>query len=324
MTRYTILSYAPRSGSTKLANELSRFENGPAVMPEFRSLLWLCERVEPGHPIPIDQLVALLRSDRQLRDLGICIDDVVNGLGTKPTVLDVTNEIVRQHLGPQPAVLLKHGRAIEAADRVRAHMPETRFLYIVRDPRAVANSMHRSVIPRDPLGATFSYGNERSAIRLWSRRFSAFERLRRSNPGSTYLVRFEDLASPAGLSAIVEWLDPPSAPPVSSTDARCLSGTSLAQSIPTAERAIHRLVEQPFGVDRIDAWHEELEKKAARDVQVLLWKELVELDYCQGAAPSVFDRVAARARGALAMGPETIRRLRSKVAVSRVERQEHT
>lgn len=313
--RFTFLSYAPRSGSTKLAGLLDAAHRHVLVLPELRSPLWLIE-AERSQPLSAETVRSILRRDPQATDLGFDADQIVAGLGperpTTPTVLRAIAHTHARDLGEAAPthVVVKHGRSAERFDDIRRVAPDAKLLHLARDPRGVANSMQRSFVPRDPAGANFARNNPLYPARLWRDRHNAYLEASRKYPDATKMITFADLGDTARIEAIASWVTEAS-PDQRRQPQRAGSTGGRARPIPAVEHAIHGLAAEAFQSDRDQAWRTELAPSVAHHIETLLWEEMSSLSMTDRAKPTRSEVLRANAADLVRRPREITTRMRT-------------
>jgi hypothetical protein len=160
----------------------------------------------------------------------------------------------------------KTPRFVRYGDLLKRAFPGARFVHVVRDPRAVANSLVRSVVHRStPL----------HAARRWVRDTGAGRGLARRYPGDCLEVRYEDLvASPEEvLRSVCGFLDVPFSD-------RMFSYREHAEESGSAYHGgIHARLRQPADRSRAEAWKTELSARAVALVECEAGPLMDELGY---------------------------------------------
>jgi hypothetical protein len=258
------------------------------------------------------ELEALLGQDAQLAEnLGLSSTDCADMAATAPATLGgVTEAVVRRWVGrngiePADSALVKLGRLIEFADAALEADRSAQMVFIVRDPRAVVRSMHRSQPPRGSTDATFSLGNPYFAVRMWRRRLQAYERAKARYGDRVTAVRFEELGDDKEIDRLVNFVGP--VPPL--------------QAIPFAvserEQTLHTKVDDSFDLGLNRQWRDDLSARTVRNIEALCHDELGRWGYSQGVTPSAPALVAAHAAATVArpkdIGARVVRRLKAAV-----------
>lgn len=240
----TFLAYASRSGSTFLATQLSR-RYDITVVPEFRSAYALLT-LPAGVPVNPEVARSLLDADPQLT--WTTAEQVLSSLGHAPTPPAVIEAVGRAAGDAGKPLLFKLGGTVHIWELVRAHFPDARAICVVRDGRAVANSLMRSDAPYLK-GSAMGYGDILRIARTWSNDVTVQCRVATARPMEVRLLRYEDLLSDitamtADLAAFNEWNE--------------TTTPTAGFRVAPQEAAIHRLVGSAPSASRIDAWRSEL------------------------------------------------------------------
>jgi len=267
------LTYVPRSGSTLVSRVLSQ-SSAVVVVPElalFRDLL-------ASHDDTLtyrssDELVALLKSDRQFVGLGFTdaeVADVVAGAlgrGRAGLIESIVVAYGSRPGGTGRTYLLKIGDAVNYRTEIHALWPESRFVNIQRDPRAVANSLlntNRAYAPGESMGR----GDPYHCARLWAKHFDVVGNM---DSAELFTVRYEDfIADPAhGSAAIASFL--------AANDGQEVQGSTFQVAV--AERDIHPLYDAPADPSRVAAWTTEMDHSAQLVIETMLASRMREARY---------------------------------------------
>jgi hypothetical protein len=152
--RFNFLGYANRSGSTVFARRLASFAPSLLVVPEFQlpSILLAYGDSTVRH-MSTSRLHQTLKLDTQLREslmlepehiLELARDNT--GAGIRQILEDVSRRYGAAIGNPSTVVLLKNANVPRYPKAVKTLFPEARCLGIVRDGRAVANSLLRTPV----------------------------------------------------------------------------------------------------------------------------------------------------------------------------------
>jgi len=252
MEQLVFLTYVSRSGSTLLARMLDEYaEVGVSLEARLPDGI-LYPAVPLRCPADAPPAMEVLYSDPKFRQWGIDREALRTALEQGPFPIRY-DRLLRTVLAtyfdgdPPQIVICKFGYYVEHVERVRAEIPGARFIFVMRDPRAVYNSQRRSL--NSETGTPMSTNPLRVA-----RRFVELERVVQACRDEPWfhLLRYEDLlqATEAELQRLVTFLG------LRSTAKA--GGPSYDERIPAAERHLHERVGGRAQQERIDAWSREL------------------------------------------------------------------
>ena len=312
--KYCFLAYSGRSGSTLLCREIDETFPDVLVVPEFRALEHLAVAGSTDGFLSVAGMNRLLRQDLQLAEepqvlttILRQLDDVNSErLGFTDAVDLIVGERVRRSGRSVRIVLLQFGSLPAHRAWLRSQLGDrwAGDLVIVRDPRAVTNSLlrtQRAYHPREDMGRS----DPGFCARRWKRQQAAVLRLVTGQMGSPPLVvRFEDFLanSDSAVSPLTGLLGP-----INRHAAQVVRGFS----IPAKERPLHPNLLSPPLVERGTAWREELDPRAQIIVEEETREVAQELGYV--IPPSTISRRWmtrwARASSARRQGLYAFRRL---------------
>lgn len=296
--RITVLIYCARSGSTFLANQISKDRAGVVVVPEFRTpnlLLWRGEA--EVRALDAEGLAALFRRDMQFSNLGLSEDETARLCATlagrsRGEILEGLLDAFRTRHGlPGAHFLVKNGGLAFQADALREALPEADFLHIQRDPRGVVNSMMttRTVYS---YGGPMAGGDPLKAAELWLRHRAATRAIRAPVASLRYEALMTDPASAA------KTLDALFGPP----EGEATPAPAAEAVVSEKERSLHKLVGKSADRGRTEAWKTAIAPRTGMAIEALLGAALVE----EGYAPHFAEGVPA-ARLAAALRAQRLR-----------------
>jgi hypothetical protein len=144
-----------------------------------------------------------------------------------------------------------------------------KFIFLLRDPRAVINSKLKTPRPYYPCETMAWYGVYLAAYR-WKAFVEAAEKIAQNDNNLIYFVKYEDFISDfeKTLKQFSEFLNVPITP------------QQVEYKIPDAEKYIHSLVlKGEIETSRLEAWKKELEPKFIKIIESVLWKKLIKYNY---------------------------------------------
>jgi hypothetical protein len=184
--------------------------------------------------------------------------------------------------------------------------PGLGMIHIVRDPRAVANSMLRTPVPEKP-GFDMARGSAVFAARHWR----DYQRLAAKVAGSLPMttIRYEELESdPEGiLGGLAEPLGVANAEP----------SVAAPYRVAALDAALHPNIFRPFQPGRLEAWRTELPRGASAVIESICATEMDQLGYRRDHAPMPAASPAMLAAQARHMGAMLVHNGRSVAAYAR-------
>lgn len=256
--RFNFLTYANRSGSTVFARRLTASAPSLLVIPEFRLPgILLAYGNEAIVEMSAAHLHEVLSLDAQLvESLRFSPEEVKAlahenaGKGIRPLVEDIARRYAVSVGSTATTVLLKGSLAVRYPHLINELFPEARVLSIVRDGRAVANSMLRTPVlwhSSEKMGR----GDIYYCARHWQ---DALAHSKELATDLLYLeLRFEGLlADEAGLmKQVCSFLDVPY---------EAESPEAVSFEVSEREQRIHPLLSEDLVQDREKAWQHELKR----------------------------------------------------------------
>lgn len=285
--RFIAILYVNRSGSTLFSRLLSESSDDVFMFPEVAFPLWLLIERARGSHVAAGRLHDLIRSDPRHGALDIPEERLRSICETNssddPAKLLV--DIATLRLGTPPAAIaFKLEKLIDVIHPLRGAFGDLTLLHIVRDPRAVVNSMLRSPVPEKP-GFNMARNSPVFAARRWRDYMRRVRAVEASHPVER--VRFEDVCRDpdATLKHVVDRLGlQPRAPSGPRPDRYRISAL---------DGALHGKVFEPPAPERLAAWQAELPQRSVRLVERICWREMVALGYAParprlgGASPTL-------------------------------------
>jgi hypothetical protein len=277
-----ILCYVNRSGSTLLSRMISDLCEDVYVFPEvgFAVDLFLARKF--NREISGSRLHRLIADDPRTSAMGIP-DDVLEAICLRhsshnPAMLFV--DLATARLGRRPSgIVIKHEKLAFLLESIEAAIPQVRYLHIVRDPRAVANSMLKTPVPEKP-----GFNMARGSILYPARHWRQYVRI--MNHWSTFHdvveVRYEDLRKDNGRSACA------GITAVLGARLRSLDGGLHVPTyqVATIDHALHTKIHDKFDDRRTSGWRKELSSRQIRLVEKTCHQAMKTFDY-----PATTDRL---------------------------------
>lgn len=278
--RLTFLSYSSRSGSTFLAKRIAETGN-ILVVPEMQCPYLLLTR-DPGSSVMPDELARLVANDPQI-SWPVARPD-------KPlTVAEAVRHLVGSYARSVGYVgtdaLVKLGGLPLIDQRARRHLPDLRYINVLRDGRAVVNSLLSTKSPYLGGGMSMGYGDPVWAARRWRDDVAAEMNLAMAYPAHVICVRYEELVSEteATIKSIF-------------AQSGWQPGESAGFQVHSEERAIHPNIDQPALDVRVGAWRGEMNRKDRIVVEAIAGPWLDRLGYEEHLEISGLERRRVMAR----------------------------
>ena len=303
----TFLTYSSRSGSTYLAHQVAR-RLDVVVVPEFQF---------PYRVLPLgaDTVLAearvheLLSSDRQLDWVhaveaseiaqgGILVGDLIRVV--------VERYALQKGLDADGDYLVKLGGVLQLWGQTKAHLPDAQAVVMLRDGRAVVNSLLSSSSPYLGPGVAMGYGDAWWCARRWAADVETQLAVAEAEPGHVALVRYEELVRDADstlsdLATRFGW------------QPRRGTAENSSFGVRAEESGIHRLATGSAQSQRVEAWRQEMPRDVRIVVESLGRRELAAVGADDLLVAPISDRIAIMFRAALEhtkiQGAHGIRRL---------------
>jgi Sulfotransferase family len=249
--RLVFLVYDSRSGSTLLSREIAAQFPDVYVSPEIRFDALFGRDAGWWKDAADGRVFRRLEAGRIAEKLGLARDELQRlssaARGVRPLIEDlVVRAAALDGRNPPDVAVIKSGRHLRAARRIFADIPDARFLYLVRDPRAAIASKLVTERPYLP-GQKMAWAGVGAAALQWCWYGRLARRLARSWP--LLALKYESLLKDAaGTSeALAKFLG-------------SRLGTGGARyRVPEAERAIHeRAIADGLDLSRASAWRAQI------------------------------------------------------------------
>ncbi len=275
--RFNFLTYANRSGSTVFARRLAMRAPSLLVIPEFRLPGMLLAYGDASvRRMSTTKLHQLLSLDTQLYEsLMLGPQDVWDvaqdnaGAGIRAVLEDIARRYGTSVGNPSTVVLIKGSGALRYPKSIKALFPEARFLDIVRDGRAVVNSMLRTPVlwhDEELMGRNDVY----HCAGQWSDFLGHTKRLAAELPFLE--LRYEHLLTDETelLKRVCSFLD---------IEFAREPQTSPAFEVSEREQRIHPLLMEELSLDRETAWKNELPRWQGLAIEARIGRSLNRYGY---------------------------------------------
>lgn len=278
--RYAFLVGAPRSGTTWLQLLLSQNENVATSQEThlFTSFLAPLEKAWNSY-------------DGNSRKIGL---QAVMGSPEFYELLRQIAQNVMDRIGNTPILLEKTPAHVRSAELILKLFPEALFIHVIRDPRAVVNSLIKA---GETWGNKWASTDVEKNAKLWKN--DVLQGRRISDMTHRYFeIKYEVLLRDGekSLAALFRFLGIE----VTLDDCRTyLEECSLGRLQKGLSKAPWRLEEEPKGFyrsGRIDAWKEELPTRSVRKIEDIGGNLLSDLGYerfVRGSRHSLLEKIMA-------------------------------
>jgi hypothetical protein len=275
-----------RSGTTLLRTMLNR--HSLVAIP--LESLFIVDYLQARESVDHERLVQMLVREFELREWGLEVDandlsEATNARGAIERLHEIYLAKNRKQIWGQ-----KTPRFVRYGDVLKRAWPSSKFVHIVRDPRAVASSLIRSDAHRS---------NAYFAARRWVKDVSAGLDLQRRFPKDVLLLRYEELVRrpEEQLKIVCKHLD-----------IRYEDGIATPESGDTREYSpyyanIHELLSRPPDPERIDLWQRTLTPRQVHLIEQICGTLMTSLNYQtmgnkgRANAPYISTLLAERAIG---------------------------
>lgn len=281
--KFAFLVYAPRSGSTYLARLISEAPSRVIVLPEYTFTQQLLAREDSAIASmdSADYEALIARDHRLVEDLAqsagpTALAQNAAGQGRRGVFEALVSALHPAESLVDAVVLIKYGEAALAGRKIFVSMPEAKFVHIVRDGRAVANSLMRTERAYYP-GESMGRDDIVYSARLWRSHVRVLSKLIKTRPDAVVEVRYEDLLTDTDVAVecVTRFLE-------SKTD----ESGSKPFALHGAEQSIHPLLQADPMTERSVAWKDELVDGELLLCEMLIGQDLVDRGYSLLEAPS--------------------------------------
>jgi hypothetical protein len=284
--RIGITLYVNRSGSTLFSRMLSDAAEGVFVFPELGFVVDALLARQGGKRIAGDELASLVLADPRSEAIGLpteTLRQIAAGHSTDDLPALLAALASARFGSPPRAIVLKLESLAYLVEAIDIAFPDADFIHVVRDPRAVVNSMRRTPVPEKP-GFDMARGSIVFAARHWrdyQRRVAGIAQTR-----PVLQLRYEDLGDADACAPVIELLGGRMRAPDSAG-----GGYRIAR----IDEALHPHVAGPFLSGRLDGWRDRLSPAEVRLVETICWDEMRKLGYRpEGARLPRWSAVAIR------------------------------
>lgn len=251
-----------RSGTTLLRSMLN--QHSRLAIP-FESL-FMIDYLRAQERVSVETLKSVLLKDYEFANWNLQVErHQLAGIETATELMDRIHELFlsktgKKRWGQKTPRFIRYWRIL------KRHYPESKFLVMLRDPRAVASSLIRSPLHRS---------NILYAARRWRMDVEAGIELKGSLPEDVLEVRYEELVTePEGvLRAICRFLGEEYEDGMLRYH---LSGTAKYNRFVSS---IHGNLNRPPTPDRLKAWRAHLSERQVNLLEYVARKQIRELGY---------------------------------------------
>lgn len=272
MTKFALMLYVNRSGSTLLSRKLSEQSDDICVLPEMGFLLKLLTLREAGVIVKGHDLFKLIASDVRVDALDLSNEllEEISNRNSSSDIASLLTDIAYQRLGRDPALIVfKLNSFIYFRDHLAQALPGLVYIHIVRDPRAVVNSMLKTQIT-EKAGFDMARGSAVYASKEWRRYVRTLRN--DANNGTYFTLKYENLDEK--FQGFVRELFGHF-----SLSLRQAADTKSKYIVSSVDTDIHVNIFKDFQNSRLEAWREELSQEGIEIVECLCWDEMREYGY---------------------------------------------
>ena len=249
--------------------------DGVYVFPEVKFTVELFLAYKYGREITGAQLHDLIIGDPRISAMGISEENLaavcLRHSSNDPAALLI--DLATAKMGRKPAgIVIKHEKLAYLLETVEAALPQVRYLHIVRDPRAVANSMLNTPVPEKP-GFNMGRGSILYPARHWRHYIKRLKDWAASHP--VIEIRYEDLQKDSGRSACCDIAS------ALGTRLRSSNDTKPQPIYQTAaiDQALHAKIHDGFDERRTSGWRDELTSRHIRLVEATCGADMESFGY---------------------------------------------
>ena len=270
--KIAFLVYDSRSGSTLLSREVAAHFPEVYVSPEIRLDPLLGRRSGWWRRAGDGRVYERLLDGRLPEKLALPPAELkrisAEAQGIRPLIEALATQAAATQGRAAPAVaLIKSGRHLRASRQILMDVPDARFVYIVRDPRAAIASKLVTDRPYVP-GQKMAWAGTCAAALQWRWYGRLARRLGRKAP--VLGLRYEALLDGHSnvLADLSRFLESP------------LGSGGSRYRVPPAEQAIHgRVLAAGIDVARTSAWRSELSEEDQAVIEILCGQEMRHWGY---------------------------------------------
>lgn len=241
-----------RSGTTLLRTMLNHH---PQIAIPVESL-FMVDYLRASPSVPVSLLARLLVNDYEFREWGMVVSVAdLEGCATAKDLMDRIHELYVAQQGKQ-FWGQKTPRFIRYGELLKTHYSRALFIHVIRDPRAVVNSLIRSNLHRS---------NAYYAAKRWVKDVQMGLALKQEYPGDVLELHYEALvSSPVEvLKQVCAFLGVDFHP-----DMLSYHQMGKEEYTPFFDQ-IHARLSEPPRLDRVEAWRSSLSPRQAALVEAL-------------------------------------------------------
>lgn len=273
------LAYINRSGSTILAKELSYFKDIAVSIEglEKRFIKVDYEKFLLNNENDIEVLLDNIYNEEKFKSWNIDREELKEEIINANIPLNY-NELLKIILNKYfsndnaQVILYKNIGLFQNLKKSQKIFPNSKYIFIERDPRAIFNSLSKSIdsltklpMSRDLVAFVVRYKNIKKKI-YYYRKNNNYNKM-------FYLISYEELIMHTNrtLSKIIKFLN------VSSTKRK--NSINYFDLIPEEQKHLHESINQNIIEKRINAWQSELSKEKIWFLSFVTKREINECEY---------------------------------------------
>lgn len=288
MINIIFLIYCARSGSTLLSRLLDEYSDiGVTIETRFmKDLLDLKQGFEKQETAEV--LFRRLEKSDKFSNLNIGSDDFIDRFDGKHTVSSIAESILDAYFSrekPQSrAWIVKDSANVYYMNQILKEMPDSRFIHIIRDGRAVLNSMLNTVDPYTRKSMSIDTIN---TARYWKKYITCADTFKEEHPEAILEMQYENLITntEAEINKIRKFIG------LKCGETEVIKNTSVNyfDKIPEPEKEIHHLVMSKPEISRLDAWEDKLPIPDKRLFEYITGTVLTKKGYRINSKTSLYD-----------------------------------
>ncbi|HHT9138482.1 MAG TPA: sulfotransferase family protein [Candidatus Wunengus sp. YC60] len=289
MGKVFFLIYNSRSGSTLLSKLLDEHEDiGVTVESLFMiNLIRLKRWFEKSGDV--EKLFHRLEKLDRFYNLQINFNDFIAYFDGRKKISSVAEGIIKTYFTREKhqstVWVVKDGVCGLYINQISAEMPHAKFIHIVRDGRAVLNSMIKSI---DPYSKKPMSSDTINHARMWKDMIVRVDLFKEKHPELVLEIQYENLISNTKEEIKrVRWylgLE-------EKINTKNIVSLSYYDKIPQREKSIHSLAKDGTNPSRINAWEEELPIQDRKLFEYFTSNILAKKGYKVESRASLYDMV---------------------------------
>lgn len=264
MTPFFIVGCA-RTGTTLLRTMLNHH---PEVAIPLESL-FIVDYLRQGDDVPIEKLKALIVAECEIKEWGLQLraEDIAACQNVRELINRIHEIYTTAH--DKEKWGQKTPRFVRYGSLFKQYYPDAKFIHVIRDPRAVTNSLIRSNIHNS---------NALFGAKRWLKDTTYGRQLKQQYPDDVLEIRYEDLviAPEVTLRSVTDFLG------LNFDEAMLRYHETGLQEYAKHQayyQQTHERISKPPSPDRIEAWREKLDSPQIEVIEAICGDLMQELGY---------------------------------------------